>query len=309
MICGTFTTTSVPGDQLADVMQEFQDNVPPPINVTSSPDGKGTFTVVATFQPCTSNTSHDAAAAAAPPATPATPAAPAAAGAGVGGNAPSPAQQSNGSLKGFDAAFDCSHILSKAKTVGVKFVCRYYSHSTSKNLSPAEARLISSSGISIVTVWETLGDNYAFFSFTQGVDDATSASNMAQTIGQPTDSTIYFAVDFDASGDQIGANVGAYFKGVRQGLTAAMPGKPTYAIGVYGSGLTCSTLVNTGLVDHTWLACSNGWRGSKDYNTWNIKQSLPSDPWGFGTDIDPDIATDASGSFTVPVGGALAQNF
>ena len=42
----TETITEVPGDQLAGVMQDARDGVPTPSNVTSSPDGKGTFTVV-----------------------------------------------------------------------------------------------------------------------------------------------------------------------------------------------------------------------------------------------------------------------
>jgi N-acetylmuramoyl-L-alanine amidase len=59
MICGTFTATLVPADQLAGVMQGYRDNVPPPLRVTSEADGAGTFTVTATFPPCDQNTSHD----------------------------------------------------------------------------------------------------------------------------------------------------------------------------------------------------------------------------------------------------------
>jgi hypothetical protein len=165
----------------------------------------------------------------------------------------------------------------------------------------------------LVTVWETVGDHASFFSFKQGVDDATSASNQAQTIGQPVDSAIYFAVDFDASPTEIAGGITDYFKGVQQGLAASMPGKATYSVGVYGSGLTCDTLFKAGLVQHTWLAMSTGFRGSKTYSTWNIKQSIDEDLLGIGKKVDPDVsnnaANDGLGAFTVAMGGMIAGNF
>jgi hypothetical protein len=45
----TDTITEVPADQLAGVMRDEVSSVPPPTNVTSSPDGKGTFTVTVYF--------------------------------------------------------------------------------------------------------------------------------------------------------------------------------------------------------------------------------------------------------------------
>jgi hypothetical protein len=125
-------------------------------------------------------------------------------------------------LQGFDADFDCSQHLGKAKAVGINFIGRYYSNSPGKNLSPSEARLITGAGMFIVAVWETLGDRASFFSLKQGADDATSASNQAQTIGQPIDSAIYFALDYDASPEEIAGGITDYFKGVQKGLAAAM---------------------------------------------------------------------------------------
>lgn len=92
-----------------------------------------------------------------------------------------------------------------------------------------------------------------------------------------------------------------------------MPGKATYSVGVYGSGLTCDTLFKAGLVQHTWLAMSSGYLGSKTYTSWNIKQSLDKDLFGIGKTVDPDVSNNAAngglGAFTVALGGALAGNF
>ena len=286
----TETITEVPADQLESVLEDERNGVPAPTEVTATPDGKGTFTVTAYFPVTDSNGGAGTGAGGAAGAGGG-----GAAGAGAGGaGGPGGGVPNAGSLKGFDADFDCSHLLGKAKAVGAKFICRYYSHSPNKNLSPSEARLISAAGMGVVAVWETRGDHYSFFSFKQGADDATSASNQAQTIGQPIDSAIY------------------YFKGVQQGLAASMTRGATYSVGVYGSGLTCDTLFKAGLVQHTWLAMSTGFRGSKTYTSWNIKQSLDEDLLGIGTKVDPDVsnnaANDGLGAFTIAMGG-IPGNF
>jgi hypothetical protein len=58
MACGTFTISKVPQAQLQQTIDLFKANKPPPTSVTSTPDGAGTYTVVATFPPCPANTSH-----------------------------------------------------------------------------------------------------------------------------------------------------------------------------------------------------------------------------------------------------------
>ena len=59
MICGTFTIRQVDPADLADKMAEFQATTPAPLSVVSSPDGNGTFTIVATFPPCGPDVSHN----------------------------------------------------------------------------------------------------------------------------------------------------------------------------------------------------------------------------------------------------------
>lgn len=52
MICGTQTRTGVTASEVPQVTALFNAIVPPPTSVTSTPDGNGTFTVVATWPPC-----------------------------------------------------------------------------------------------------------------------------------------------------------------------------------------------------------------------------------------------------------------
>jgi hypothetical protein len=206
--------------------------------------------------------------------------------------------------KGFDSDRDCGKLISKIVAAKVDFVVRYYSHSSSKNLSFSEAKILSTAGVNIVTVWESAGDHAGFFTRAQGVDDATSAHSMAIAIGQPAGTPIYFAVDFDATQGELNAGIIPYFQGVAAGMgTISGGGPPPYTAGVYGSGLVCSSLFSRGLVTHTWLSMSTGFAGSKTYNDWNIRQHLEADPFSFGFNIDPDEAKDGYGGFKAIAAG------
>jgi hypothetical protein len=94
---------------------------------------------------------------------------------------------------------------------GVKFVARYLSHDSGKNLSRAEAELLSDSGISIVVVWETTASR-ALSGKAGGVADAKDADRQAKACGMPGGRPIYFAVDWDASTSQQAA-INAYLDG------------------------------------------------------------------------------------------------
>ncbi len=280
--CGTHQVSGIPASQVDRVMQQFMFSSP--LSVSKRQDADGNFTVTAEFPPCS-----DTAAAttdAAPDAAPAPDAIP----------VPSLAA----TLKhGFDANVDCTAVLDKAVAAHVDFAVRYYSHTSAKNLSAAEAKAFSGAGIDLVAVWESAGNHAGFFTRSQGVDDATSAHNLAMKIGQPPGTPIYFAVDFDATAAEVSVGVIPYFQGVAAGLTAIGHGTQDYSAGVYGSGFVCGKLFDLGLVTHTWLSMSSGWLGSKTYDKWKIRQHLEADPFGFGFKVDPDDARDGFGGFRV----------
>ena len=281
MICGVFSTTGMTQAEAQQRAQDYSDVVPAPLSVTTTRAADGTFTVTATWPPCGANTTHAVDAAAASAAAVAAPAGSAAI------------------LNGFDANRDCGKFVTKISAAGVRFVVRYYSHSAGKNLSFSEAKALSAAGVDLVSVWESAGDHAGFFTRNQGVDDATTAFNLAQGIGQPSGSPIYFAVDYDASQTELDAGILPYFRGVADGFAAMDHGAGVYTAGVYGSGLVCSVLSGAKLVTHTWLSMSSGFRGSKTYQDWNIKQHLPGDPFGLGFEVDPDEAKPGYGGWKV----------
>lgn len=198
---------------------------------------------------------------------------------------------------GVDASANCSSIAAKLKASGRTFVCRYYANSGKKRLTVSEARELSSAGLMIVVVWEDgFPTKASYFSRLKGIDDATSAYHDAVTLGQTRNSVIYFAVDYDASEIDLKGVVSDYFQGVAEGFKAIANGAPDYRVGVYGSGLTCNSILSSGLADYSWLAMSSGWRGH-DFSQWNIKQG-PGKTLG-GIQLDYDRSGDDYGGFAL----------
>lgn len=196
-------------------------------------------------------------------------------------------------LVGFDAAQDTTRIVLKAKAAGVSWIARYYSFNTrGKNLSTSEVGAILGAGLDIVSIWEAQGDRASAFSYESGEREATAALEQAQARLQPLGTCIYFAVDFDATADQIRDRIIPYFRAVNAVLLGG------YRVGAYGSGLVLSRLDAEGLVSYDWLAGAMGWQGSRVYANaalTEIEQELPSDPWGFGFQIDRN--TSRAGDF------------
>lgn len=159
-------------------------------------------------------------------------------------------------MKGFDSATPLS--AEKAKELcadGYNFAIRYYSHNPEKNLTRAEAQGISDAGMPLIVVWEAQGNLYSSFGRVQGAADAAAAMQQARACGQPTGTTIFFAVDFDATQAQIDAGITDYFDSTKQTLAAE------YLNGSYGSPLVNASMVAKGLTARSWEAQSTGWAG------------------------------------------------
>jgi hypothetical protein len=198
-------------------------------------------------------------------------------------------------LKGLDTTVELTRYAETLHNVHeFDFVLRYYSHSAYKNLSLGEARALSAAGLQIGVVWETAGIRASFFNRAQGLADASSALLMASQIGQPCGSAIYFAVDYNATVADLDGPVGDYFTGVNAAMQVS--GGPAYAIGVYGSGLSCSTLIDAGLASLSWLSQSSSFSGTRAYaesGAYNLLQAMPARVVvddGFELSIDPDFS-------------------
>lgn len=212
-------------------------------------------------------------------------------------------------MKGVDAAVNLATQATCLKTNGFDFAIRYYNIKNSKQLPEKrltlpEAQALVRAGLQIGAVFEE-GISQSSFNHATGLAHAGVAHDLATNkIGQPAGGAIYFAVDFDATPAEVATGIKPYFEGIRDGLAAAGGGTARYSVGVYGSGLACSSLLDSGLATFTWLSQSTGFPGSKQFakdKLYNLIQFLPKSVCGI--DLDPDETNPGkpSGLFTVPV--------
>jgi hypothetical protein len=171
---------------------------------------------------------------------------------------------SNEVMRGLDASVPLTDAAACLKQKGFGFAMRYYSRRRRrKNLTLPEARALVKAGLKLGVVFEETAKR-SLLGRATGIDDAKSAHASAGVIGQPPNTPIYFAVDFDAKPVEI-PTIKKYFEGVSAGLAQANGGSPRYTVGVYGSGLVSTELLKAGLVTFSWLTESTGFNGSKEF--------------------------------------------
>ena len=157
------------------------------------------------------------------------------------------------------------------KLGGENFVIRYYAkpENNSKILTDTEVNAFRDYGINIVSVYQDVGDKEEYFSSEYGTQNATRALELANSLGQPHGSAIYFAVDYDAKDLN---NIRDYFSAIKKVFDE---NGNKYQIGVYGSGKVCIAIQQL-YAQYSWLNCATGHADYDDYDSpskYNIKQA------------------------------------
>ncbi|MFI0965769.1 glycoside hydrolase domain-containing protein [Streptomyces sp. NPDC021080] len=106
-----------------------------------------------------------------------------------------------------------------------------------KNIKDGELEDIFASGLSVFPIYQDNARRLVDFTFEQGFNHALNAHSCAESYGFNRGTVIYFAVDYDATADEIASNIVPYFQGVQAGL--ANKGM-RYVHGVYGSRNVCT---------------------------------------------------------------------
>jgi hypothetical protein len=197
-------------------------------------------------------------------------------------------------ISGLDSSSVCdSNAAACLKKQGFSFVMRYYRSRKSKlnRLTQEEAKTICGAGLTLGAVFEFRSTSAPYFTTDQASQDAEDAFKQAAAVGQPLRSAIYFTVDYDADPKKDLKAIRAYFQVVANAI------RPTYKIGVYGSGAICGALLDAGLADFAWLSQSTGFAGTATFTRWNLKQAMPLKLCGL--DSDPDTAHDDFGGFVI----------
>jgi hypothetical protein len=177
--------------------------------------------------------------------------------------------------------FDCAASLTPGTAAafardGYVFVARYLVPNSWKMLTRQEAETITAAGLKIVSVFETTA-NRPLTGRDGGLNDGAFALSLARTMGQPEGSAIYFAVDFDATADQMPLVI-AYIR-------AASENTPGYNTGVYGSYAVIEAARVAGACSRFWQTYA--WsRGSKSdaANIYQYENDIL--VHGIGVDLD-----------------------
>lgn len=141
------------------------------------------------------------------------------------------------------------------KAAGYQVVGRYLDEEASstldKEIKPGELDAIFTGGLRMFPIWQYNSRRLEDFSYAAGVTHAGLAHDRMVHYGFSPGPVIYFAVDYDATDDDIDARIIPYFRGVQAGLVAK--GRK-YLAGVYGSRNVCIRASNEAQVASSFVS-------------------------------------------------------
>ena len=192
-------------------------------------------------------------------------------------------------MKAFDTAIITTGRAHEIRAQGYGAVIKYL---RPDRTTLEEVQGLHSVGLKVVSVWERGQPNHAaYFNADQGKADGEAATQFAYSIGQPSQTTIFFAVDYDADRGDLDA--------IRDYLAAAREvcDGYGYTASIYGSGLVCTEMESLGLAHFGWLAQSTGWAeyptAESTLSTYAIVQGPSTTILGWDCDADtinnPDV--------------------
>ncbi|SEG95092.1 protein of unknown function [Actinacidiphila yanglinensis] len=183
------------------------------------------------------------------------------------------------------------------KAAGYKIVGRYLDNvagtSLNKKIQPGELLTIFESGLRVFPISQYDGGELSYFSYPQGYTDALNAHAAANGYGFDIGTVIFFAVDYDATQDDIDSHIVPYFEGVVAGL--ASQGKK-YVHGVYGSRNVCEQVTQQTYARWSFVSgMSTGFSGNMGFTlpenwAFNQIQTLSTGSGTGAIEIDKDVA-------------------
>lgn len=157
------------------------------------------------------------------------------------------------------------------KTVGRYLVNVPVPGAINKKIQDGELKNIFDSGLNVFPIFQKYGNKQSSFFREQGKVDAQEAYNAAKIYGFPKDTTIYFAVDYDALGEDIESFIIPHFRGIQEQMSYL---GNFFKVGVYGARNVCIRVSEEGLASTSFVSgMSTGFSG-------NLGYPLPSN-WAF----------------------------
>ncbi len=192
------------------------------------------------------------------------------------------------------------------KTIGRYLTNAPQSGALDKKIKPGELATIFASGLTVFPIFEENGDSAAGITYARGVQDMNRATAAAIGYGFFPNTTIYYAVDFDATDADVASNVLPYFRGLRDAKGSI--GSP-YGIAIYASRHVCTEIIDAGLAITSFVdGLSTGYSGNLGFplpQLWSFNQiageTLDSGgPGAISIDKDIQSGSDAGQSSVSP---------
>lgn len=172
------------------------------------------------------------------------------------------------------------------KNKGYQIVGRYLTGTTFKVLRDDEPRRILDNGLYFFPIFQESSTSVSYFTEKRRKADAENAVRATRKFKIPQGNVIYFAVDLDATTDQITSYVLPYFAALSKNMDTA------YKIGVYGTRNVCTKVCNAGYAVTCFVSdMSTGYSG-------NMGFKIPSD-WNFDQYAEIDMETTTDGEWAI----------
>lgn len=177
-------------------------------------------------------------------------------------------------VTGFDTNTPITPLFAAARYAeGYRAAGRYLTVA-SKAIVPGEMEIIFDAGLKLIPIFQNYNDGPGYFTESIGYDHGCQAATRARELGFHDGVTIYFAVDYDALGDEAHTIVSDYFIGVNNGLKTSVA--KTYKVGIYATRNVCSIIHSKGLAEGIWVSgMSTGYSGNLGFrmpSQWQYNQ-------------------------------------
>lgn len=181
--------------------------------------------------------------------------------------------------QGFDsaAAISTTSRVNLVLNNGGTFVGRYLNVLTNyhEGLTSSEVTRISDAGLYIVSLYETNSNTSPpSFSSSLGTTEANNAIALAENLGQPNNTPIYFCIDCNPTQSQLTSYIVPYFQSIKTVLASATLNPNGYKMGIYGSKLVCSYIRGTysATERYTYIVDKNWYDSNPSFTDWNLRQ-------------------------------------
>ncbi len=194
---------------------------------------------------------------------------------------------------GCDTRFTISSGMAKAlKASGYNVIGRYLSNDPNgwdKCIKPGELESIFDAGLRVLPIFQLNARQLSDFTYSTGYSHGQEAHDRITYYNFTNGPTVYFAVDYDATDNEITSNIIPYFRGVQ---AAALKNGRSYRTGVYGSRNVCSRVSKETSTSSSFVSgMSWGFSGNLGYalpSNWAFNQIKEFSYTGAGETIDLD---------------------